>query len=198
MRVAHLYLRRLEDKGHTQKLTVLEERRRDKLNKRLVTLENTASLAYLRNMLQRHLRARFLKPQRITQLTPTEEFQRAKSTWQEATFMSENFVNPDQASQNMRQAVLLFSDQVPCWLKVSAGRQSYIEKEIRPRKTKATQSSDLLLQHSGQALMTQRVEMELVEAAEEAEVKAAAVEDQESALLQEPNGQHEPYLFHTT
>ena len=112
--------------------------------------------------------------------------------------MSENFVNPDQASQNMRQAVLLFSDQVPCWLKVSAGRQLYSEREIRPRKRKATQSSDLLLQHSGQALMTQRVEMELVEAAEEAEVKAAAVEDQESALLQEPNSRHEPYLFHTT
>ena len=111
-----------------------------------------------------------------------EEGRGGRKLWemvrQEKAFMTENFVNPDQASQNMRQAVLPFSDQVPRWLKVCAGRQLYSAKEIRPRKRKASQPPDLMIQLTGQALMSQRVETEPVEAAEEVEVKAPAVEDQ--------------------
>ena len=92
--------------------------------------------------------ARCLKPQRALTLSAEEEYERAVMTWQlydktlwrlmsgEKEWMNEHFACPEQAREHMSECVLLFSDQIPCWLKVSPGRQMYCKHEVQSGKRK--------------------------------------------------------------
>ena len=94
---------------------------------------------------------------------------RARMTWQlydktlwqltrgEEDWMREHFACPEQARADMRECVLLFSDQVPCWLKVAPGRQMYSAYEVQEGKREKMTPAQMLLQQTGQTLMSQSV-----------------------------------------
>ena len=97
-------------------------------------------------------------------------------------FMRQRFAKLAQARAGMSDAVLLFSDQIPCWLKVTPGRQLYSRHEL-PKKGKREKVSyhDALLALMGQTLMSQKVvpqeDEEVPEEAEEPKNKAEGQEE---------------------
>ena len=168
--VANIYLQRAKAKAEGVGLTLLDKRRILALEDRLPSLEAKPwARKYLANSLQRFSGARFLKPQRVMNLTPAEERCRAEATWQnfdqvlygcmkgEDAFMRQRFANPEQAKENVRQTVLLFSDQVPVWIKITPLRQLYAKGEVKKKSSKPS-AADMLMQLSGQSLMSQKVD----------------------------------------
>lgn len=144
---ARFYLEALEAKvKRGEQLGAHEKQRQDVLDVRLKSLSVQHRRKFLANEVQRFLQARCLKPQRVLTLSAEEEYQRAVMTWQlydktlwrlmngEKEWMDEHFACPEQAREHMSECVLLFSDQIPCWLKVSPGRQMYCKHEVRSGK----------------------------------------------------------------
>ena len=95
----------------------------------------------------RYIGARFLKPQRVMTLTMEEERLRAEATWQHIdyamwgmlcseSFRQERFSRPDQVRDMLRFTSMLFSDQVPFWVKIVPGRQLFGEAERRRHQEK--------------------------------------------------------------
>ena len=137
---------RLEAKKELEPLTYVEQERLAAVEARLKNADKEHARRYMRDTLQRHLGARFLKPQRIVQLTFSEEHHRDKCTWQlfdrllflmtsgEAQYMRKHFAVPSQALANLRQGVLLLSDQAPFWIKIGQARQLYMRSEMRKKK----------------------------------------------------------------
>ena len=81
-RIAKLYLARLEGKKeHFGELSYSDKKRQAALEDKLATLEkHPHAQRYMRNKLQGFMQARLLKPQRVMNLSPSEEYRRAVST----------------------------------------------------------------------------------------------------------------------
>ena len=168
IRVATMYLERLKSKAEDTELKLSEKQRMFAIEVRIEALQKRHARRYMANTLQRFSGARFLKPQRVMNLTPLEEKSRAEATWQnydqvlhgvmncEGKFLRSRFANPDQVNQNVRHTVLLFSDQIPVWIKIVPGRQLYAKGEVRKKSEKVAPEATML-QMTGQPMMSQRV-----------------------------------------
>ena len=146
-RIAEVFLERCEAKREDiGKLSHLEMQRVENLRKRLKALDKDHSVRWLGNMIQRHLEARLLKPQRVMTLSMDEEKMRALNTWmlfdwimdqmvrRSEKFFRARFAAPRPAMRNVSETVLMFSDQIPCWLKIASGRQLFRKDEVQAKK----------------------------------------------------------------
>ena len=145
---AEVYLAKLQVKIETQALTVVEKRRQGELQERLKNLETKPdAVRYLGDKLQEYLGARYLKPQRVMTLSPAEEQARLEATWQHFDFAmwsmlndhdwtKDHFAKPAAVKESLKLTSLLFSDQVPFWVKVTAGRQMFGHEERKQRGQK--------------------------------------------------------------
>ena len=125
-------------------LSVLEQEQMKRLSTRFASFEKHPKnrLDFQTELAQR-LGAKLLKPQRLCNLTTEEEAHRFKCTIQcqdeamwilafgEDNELSLHFSDPEFVKNNRENAVLLFSDQVPWWVKVKSCRQLYTAKETR-------------------------------------------------------------------
>ena len=158
----------MKAKAEDSQLTLAEKSRKMAVEDRIAKMEHKAHVRkFIANTLQRFLGARFLRPQRVMNLSPAEEKHRAQATLQnldqimhgmmkgEAKFMRQRFANPEQATENMKEAVLLFSDQIPVWIKITPNRQLFGKDEVRNCELKKSQAADSLLQLTGQTDMSQ-------------------------------------------
>ena len=196
-RMAKVYLDRVEVKREDiGKLSNLEVQRAEKLRKRLKSLEKDHAKKFLANMIQRHLDARLLKPQRVLTLTMDEEKMRACDTWRlfdwmmdqmvrrSGKFFEDRFALPQQAMSRLHETVLMFSDQIPCWLKIAPGRQLFRKDEVPVKKKRKVDPKELLQQMTGQILISQVV---VDEAAPEGE--AAPEDENASTAVGQKRGQ---------
>jgi hypothetical protein len=123
--LANEYLKRLALKAADVGMSVLEKRRKEMLERRLLGIENKSrAREHLAESIMNKIGAKFHKPQRVTTLTLSEEQARAEATWRamdralhDVAFGTEDckaelFANPAQVEENMKETVLLFSDQV--------------------------------------------------------------------------------------
>ena len=130
-------------------MTAEQKLRKLAIESRLASLQKTeANRRFLSNQLQRFLGAKFLKPQRVMNLSSKEERHRAEATWMAydramwtmafapVEELSELVAKPHQVRENLQDTVLLFSDQVPFWVKVVSSRQLYGKEEFRTIGTK--------------------------------------------------------------
>jgi hypothetical protein len=130
-------------------VTALLKERAAAVESRLNSLRRSdANRRFLSNQLQRFLGARFLKPQRVMNLTSKEERHRAEATWMayDRAMWTMSFApveelavliaKPEQVRENLKDTVLLFSDQVPFWVKVVSSRQLYGKNELRKSGSK--------------------------------------------------------------
>ena len=85
-RVAEEVLEQLEDKANEHELTKKDLVTRKALQGKLELLKKDHSRRYSANELQRVFKARFLKPQRVMNLTFQEERARSEATWQDFVF----------------------------------------------------------------------------------------------------------------
>ncbi len=103
--------------------------------KRFAKRENVGAREHIKQNLQAFLGARFLKPQRLVNLTIDEEKHRAICTWQgfdlrlwQVAFGTEEdlgsyVANFEDFKANVKHTVIAMSDQVPFWVKVTSGKQ---------------------------------------------------------------------------
>ena len=120
-------------------------------------------------------------------LSLDEEFSRAMCTWQlydyimykvmvcEEAWMRGRVALVDQAKASLAETVLLFSDQIPFWVKVTPNRQLYGPKEMRKKSKKKKSAAEVLLQATGNALMSQSVD----ETAEFTQHRGSGVSEQD-------------------
>ena len=76
-------LEQIEEKASDHQLTSKELRTQATLQDKLDKLQHKHNIIFLANELQRYLKARFLKPQRVMNLSLAEEKARAEATWQD-------------------------------------------------------------------------------------------------------------------
>jgi hypothetical protein len=80
-------------------------------------------------------------------LSPAEEQARLEATWQHLDFamwcllkddkwIEDHFAKPEAVKEFLKMTALLFSDQVPFWVKVTAGRQMFAADERRQKTGK--------------------------------------------------------------
>ena len=130
-------------------MTAEQKLRKLAIESRLASLQKAeANRRFLSNQLQRFLGAKFLKPQRVMNLTSKEERHRAEATWMAydramwtmgfapVEELSELVAKTEQVRANLKDTVLLFSDQVPFWVKVVSSRQLYGKDEVRKSGSK--------------------------------------------------------------
>ena len=146
-------------------------------------------------------------PGRLTQLTLQEEEQNVAETWLEfdaalqlAAFGTEEqlgkFVeNPADFEQNRQDLTIGWSDQIPCWLKMSRGAQVYPAAERAKKSRMKTADYQKLQDETVKALEEAADIMQQAKAVEDAaaasaEDTAAAVcaagEEAEAAAAEEP------------
>ena len=109
--------------------------------------ENEAYRKTLRARLVKDVGGKLHRPGRLTQLTLQQEEQAVMETWMEfdaalevAAFGDQEqlakFVeNPVQFEQRRADCIIGWSDQIPCWLKMTRGKQVYAASE-RSKKTR--------------------------------------------------------------
>jgi hypothetical protein len=148
MIAAEVYLGKLEAKAETQALSAVEKMRQMELQERLKKLASKVeAVRYLGDQLQEYLGARCLKPQRVMTLSPAEEQARLEATWQHLDFamwcllkddkwIEDHFAKPEAVKEFLKMTALLFSDQVPFWVKVTAGKQMFAADERRQKTEK--------------------------------------------------------------
>ena len=98
-----------------------------------------------------------LKPLRLVNLTEEEEEEevRCHMTWQEfdrclwlagcadAADLVGEVLCPDEFAEKRKEVILGFSDQVPFWVKLAAGKQVYPESETRKHSEKKNKVAGL-------------------------------------------------------
>ena len=180
-RVAAEVRDRLISEEKDRKLTPKETKMRVAIEGRLSNLsEKKHARVFLANELQRFCKARFLKPQRVMNLSLQEEKARAEATWQDfdhkvalAAFGSETELRPHVADpkdfiEHRDKLVIRASDQVPLWVMLSASRQLYGQNEYR---AKIQKNKNPELQMSGQTKMSQKIGVQDADMDEEDEPK---------------------------
>lgn len=133
--------------GLSDTLTVEDRLRKDAVSKKLGLIESKQrAREKFATVLMRATRCRFLKPQRVVQLSLEEEQKRAEATWKcydmalhDVAFGTEKkraemFASPEQALKHSSECSLLFSDEVPFWVKIGASKQLYSETEVTRKK----------------------------------------------------------------
>ena len=124
------WLKSVERKEAKEALSLLEAARKDAVSRKLEKLKVMAkNREKFAGVLQKYCGARFWKPQRIVQLTMDEEAQRAEQIWRSydsalhaVAFGNDKeyeqmFAKPAQARENVKNTVLIYSDEVPFWIK---------------------------------------------------------------------------------
>ena len=82
--MANAFVQKADEKlNDGQKLTMLEQHKLKQVRDKLGKLDKSHNRKYMSNSLQRFLKARFLKPQRVLNLSFVEEKARAESGWQD-------------------------------------------------------------------------------------------------------------------
>jgi len=154
--LARLFLRRVALKEAAEGLSVTDKLRQAAVKSKLELVEaKPKAHEKFQKVLQLHCGARFRKPQRVAQLSPLEEEKRAEATWRcydkalfDTAFGDEAchaklFANVEQARANLKHTSLIYSDEVPFWIKIGASKQLYSENELRRRSKKAmTEKTD--------------------------------------------------------
>ena len=72
-------------------------------------------------------------------------------------FFEARFAAPKQAMRRLHKTVLMFSDQIPCWLKVAPDRQLFRKEEVQVKKRRKLSREEFTLQKTGQTLMSHKV-----------------------------------------
>ena len=154
---AQILLKQLWDKRseaetdpELEKLTAKEEEQFITLTKKFEWLsKNRSNTRDFAKEIGRRLGARLLMPQRLCMLTPQEEAHRFKCTIQcqdemmwiiafgEKEELAKHVSDPDLVIRLRKDCVLLFSDQVPWWVKVKSSRQLYTSSESQARSKRA-------------------------------------------------------------
>lgn len=146
---AEVWLRKAEEQlSSGLALSRQDEHRLKFVRERLASLPALSKNArrWMRNALQRFCEARVRKPQRLVQLTLSQEKMRCLVSWRsfdellflamghDESFLQERLVNPAEWLSNIEDTCILMSDQVPFWVKVSGGRALYSASELSSRK----------------------------------------------------------------
>ena len=146
-RRCEIYLPKMKAKAENEKLTVLELSRVDIVTKRMKSFQIEHGRDYLVRQLQKYLGARLWKPQRLVSLTFEQERGRTEATWMhyddclwnlatcDRSFLDRRCAVPEQMIENMSDAVLLFSDQIPIWLKIVCAYRLYGKDECNDQKS---------------------------------------------------------------
>ena len=108
-------------------------------------------------------------------LSASEEKLRAHCTWRHydhllhqvcwgpQEWLKEKVAGPEVFRMHLKEAVLVYSDQVPFWVKVTAQRQLYSSGEVRKRHKGRLSVEEVAKAVSGQTLMSQKFEAGRVE-----------------------------------
>ena len=93
-----------------------------------------------------HFNCRFLKPQRLIHIGLEAECKRLLESWHAwdlalhtISFGSEERLGelvcePAKFKDNIRQTVIVMSDQMPFWVKLTPGKQLYLASEVQAKK----------------------------------------------------------------
>ena len=146
MAVMRRYVNEAEKPGMQEKLQPLQIVRLDHVRSELERLSNVRMRAakHRQEQLLRFCDARVRRPQRLVQLTLSEERGRWQTTlmsydrllWEamRPEFLKERLVDPEAFVAGIEDLVVCHCDQVPVWLRMGAARQLYSKSEVRKRK----------------------------------------------------------------
>lgn len=176
-RLATEWLRRMSVKEAESGLAADEVLRKAAVTKKVENLEcSNSHREKMADRLQAFCKARFLKPQRVVRLTLDEEAARCEQTWRcydavlhdvafEKSARLKLFADEAQAAEHLHEVSLLYSDQVPFWIKIGVSKQLYAESEVK-KKSKVKKPDEHFSQKraAGQAEQSRfRVTLELTQ-----------------------------------